>query len=415
MGGQQFASGSLHLDTRGLDRVVDFDRETGHIEVEAGIQWPALIERYLALQAGAARVWGIAQKQTGADRLSLGGALASNVHGRGLTRAPFVGDIESFTLLDGRGELIPCSRHDNTELFRLAVGGYGLFGVVYSIRLRLTPRRKLERVVEVRPVDGLAEAVGSRVDDGFLYGDFQFKTDAKAPDFLQRGVFSCYRPVADETPMPASQRRLRDEDWLRLLHLAHFDKARGFEEYAGYYLTTNGQLYWSDTHQLGFYADDYHSGLDRASGAAVKGSEMISEVYVPRAELAGFLAETADAFRAAGVDVIYGTVRFIEPDEETFLPWARQAYAAIVFNLHVDHSPAGIQRAKREFRSLIDLARKRGGSYFLTYHRWATRQQVDACYPEMARFLDQKLAQDPDERFQSNWYRHYKAMYSEPA
>ena len=175
---------------------------------------------------------------------------------------------------------------------------------------------------------------------------------------------------------------------------------------------------WDSPVMLGslcFYADDYHSGLDRASQATVPGSEMISEVYVPRTELAAFLGETAETFRAAGTDVIYGTVRFIDRDEETFLPWASQDWASIVINLHVDHSPAGIERAQREFRGLIDLARSRGGSYFLTYHRWATRAQVDACYPQMAAFLDRKLSHDPDERFQSDWYRHYRAMFAEPA
>src|SRR2546422_5696952 len=47
-------------------------------------------------QQGAAQQWGIRQKQTGADRLSIGGALAANAHGRGLLFKPFVGDVESF-------------------------------------------------------------------------------------------------------------------------------------------------------------------------------------------------------------------------------------------------------------------------------------------------------------------------------
>ncbi len=413
MGGQQFAEGALHIDMSGLDRVVGLDRETGLLEAEAGIAWPELIQSSLALQDGSGPMWGIRQKQTGADRLSLGGALASNIHGRGLTLAPFVGDIESFVLVDGGGNARHCSRTENPELFRMAIGGYGLFGVAHSLMLRLSPRRKLERVVEVLPVGELAGRVESRVADGFLYGDFQFLTDAASPEFLQRGVFSCYRPVDGMEPIPDGQRRLAGEDWIRLLHLAHTDKSRAFEEYAAYYVTTTGQLYWSDTHQLSFYADDYHAGLDQRAGARIPGSEMISEVYVPRGELAGFLGEAADAFRSAGVDVIYGTVRWIEPDRETFLPWAGENWAAIVFNLHVDHSPAGIERANREFRLLIDLASKRGGSYFLTYHRWASLEQVEDCYPQMPQFLRAKLERDPDERFQSNWYRHYKAMYAD--
>ena len=42
-----------------------------------------------------------------------------------------------------------CSRTENKELLKLAIGGYGLFGVIATIKLRLAPRIRLERVVEV--------------------------------------------------------------------------------------------------------------------------------------------------------------------------------------------------------------------------------------------------------------------------
>jgi FAD/FMN-containing dehydrogenase len=83
MGGQQFGAGTVHLDMSPLRRVIAFDPERGLLEVEAGIQWPEVIDYLLTAPANRQRPWGIVQKQTGADRLSLGGALAANVHGRG--------------------------------------------------------------------------------------------------------------------------------------------------------------------------------------------------------------------------------------------------------------------------------------------------------------------------------------------
>src|SRR5258708_3722568 len=83
------------------------------------------------------RALGIRQKQTGADRLCIGGALASNVHGRGLRMRPFVEDVEAFKLMTANGDLVECTRLVNPELFRLVIGGYGMFGIVYSVRLRL--------------------------------------------------------------------------------------------------------------------------------------------------------------------------------------------------------------------------------------------------------------------------------------
>ena len=79
MGGQQFGEDAVLLDLRPFRRVLGLDAEAGIVEVEAGIQWPDLVGWLLEIQAGRPRQWGIAQKQTGADRLSLGGALAANV------------------------------------------------------------------------------------------------------------------------------------------------------------------------------------------------------------------------------------------------------------------------------------------------------------------------------------------------
>jgi FAD/FMN-containing dehydrogenase len=413
MGGQQFAADSVLIDTTGMDRVLAFDPERGLITVEAGIQWPALMTYLLAAQVGQPVSWGIAQKQTGADRLSLGGAVAANVHGRGLTMPPFVSDIEELTVVDARGEARRCSRRENAELFSLVAGGYGLFGPVASLTLRLARRRKLERVVEVIDMETLADRFQQRIAQGFLYGDCQYATDPASEDFLRRGVFSCYRPVADTTPIEQGQKELSLDDWNRLLLLSHADKRRAFELYAGYYLGTNGQIYWSDTHQLSVYVDDYHTELDQRLGATTPATEVITELYVPRPALGRFLADVRRDVRANGVNVIYGTVRLIERDAESFLPWARQAWACVIFNIHVEHSPAGLARSADDFRRLIDHARALGGSYFLTYHRHATRAQVEASYPRFAEFLRLKRRHDPEERFQSEWYRHYRGMFAD--
>ena len=137
MGAQQFGADTVHVDTRSFNRVLNFDSGSGLVEAEAGIQWPELIEATLKLQQGAQHQWGIVQKQTGADRLSMGGCLSANIHGRGLKLKPFVGDVQSFTLVSADGRVVPCSRSQNFDLFKLAIGGYGLFGVVSSLTLRL--------------------------------------------------------------------------------------------------------------------------------------------------------------------------------------------------------------------------------------------------------------------------------------
>jgi FAD/FMN-containing dehydrogenase len=328
--------------------------------------------------------------------------------------APFISDLESFELVDADGELRHCSREENPDLFGLAAGGYGLFGAIASARLRLAPRRKLERVVREVGIGELIETLDAAVADGAVYGDWQFSIDDRSPDFIQVGVCSWYRPVDPETPIPGEQIRLSADVWRDLLYKVHAEKRRAYRTYRDYYLATSGQIYWSDTHQLSTYIDGYHRRLDVRLNSRLPASEIITEIYVPRSRLAEFMREARDDFLEHDVDVVYGTVRLIEQDSESFLAWARQAYACVIFNLHTVHSPGGIEHSARAFRRLIDMAVAREGSYYLTYHKFATRSQVEACYPQFERFLALKQVHDPGERFRSDWYTHHKSLFGWP-
>jgi FAD/FMN-containing dehydrogenase len=409
MGGQQFGEGTVLFDCSGLKSLGEIDRERGIVEAGAGLTWPELIEGLHAAQAGCTPVWTIRQKQTGADDLTLGGAIASNIHGRGLRMKPFIGDVESLTLVDAAGEVRRCSRKHDAELFRRVIGGYGCFGVVTSVALRLTPRIKVARRVEVTTLDRMPGEMAARIEAGALYGDFQFAIDERSPDFLHRGVLSTYQPVAEDRAME-EVRTLGADEWKELIRLAHTDRTRAFETYARHYLGTDGSLYWSDTHQLAVYLCDYHEELDCCLGAAT-GTEMITELYVPHAALTNFMKAAAETLRPRGVPVIYGTIRWIRRDEESFLAWAREDYACVIFNLHVEHDRR--EPAVAAFRALIDLALGFGGSYFLTYHRWARRDQVERAYPQFGEFLAEKDKYDPEGRFQSEWWRRYRGVFAE--
>ncbi len=409
MGGQQMRSdGGALLDLSRMDRVLAVDTESGLVSAEAGICWPALIDGVIAAQSGGPVRWGIAQKQTGADSMSLGGALSANIHGRGLLMPPIVADVEDFDLVLADGSLVRCSRMENAELFGLAIGGYGLFGVITRVTLRLSPRRTLRRLVRVIDIEEAVPAAERRISEGFLYGDFQFDIDAHSPDFLTRGVFCGYCPIEGDPEPPPEQKRLSRDHWLELLTLAHTDKRRAFTLYAQQYLATDGQLYKSDTHQLSEYIEDYHTTVDVKTGAACAGSEMITELYVPPERLIEFLRAAAALLIENGTPVIYGTIRLIQPDTDTVLAWARRRYACIIFNLHLDHEPAAIERAADAFRGLIDLAASMEGSYYLTYHRFASPQQLERCYPRIHEFAAAKRRWDPRGVFSSLWWRHYE-------
>lgn len=411
MGSQAFATDGVLIDVRKLDQVLSFDSQHGLIEVEAGIQWPALLKWLISRQRGRHKQWTFAQKQTGADRLTIGGCLSANVHGRGLALPPFISDIHSFKLINARGKVIVCSRKENADLFCLAIGGYGLFGLIYSVTLKLVPRRKVQRIVEICDVSSLSNAFKDRIRDGYVYGDFQYSIDERSDGFLNRGVFSCYKLAPNTTAISINQKQLAENDWEELLYLAHTDKAKAFTRYTDYYLSTNGQIYWSDEHQMSTYTDDYHHALSKRLKDEHKATEVITEVYCERDAIVNFMSDVRQCARRHRINIIYGTIRLIEQDKESFLAWAKKPYICVIFNLHVVHTSEGIRHAANAFRRIIDIGIRYGGSYYLTYHKYATRKQVETCYPQFPEFLKLKNKYDPFQLFQSDWYRHYNKMF----
>lgn len=409
-GGQQFATDSVLLDMRSMNRVVDLETQSGVLHAEAGIEWPELIQGYLDLQKGNGK-WGIHQKQGGADRMTLGGALAANAHGHALGSGPIMADVEWIEIVTADGNKKRCSRKENKELFALAIGGYGLFGVITDVGLRLKPRRKLRRRVQARTTAEAARLIEERTAAGDPYGYFQYSIDESSPDFLRTGVLTTYEVVAPDTPLGGGKTDIDEETFTALLELAHEDSGSAYRRYAEVELAKDGNVEWSDLHQLAVYKASYHKDIDKRLGSKSEGADLILEVYVPRGELMAFLEDARWTLLTARLPLVYGTLRYIERDKDSFLAWAKKRYACVIFTPHTSSEKAALRKTAETCGQLMRASTKRGGSFYLTYNRFATRDQLEDAYPQFVEFLSLKKKYDPADTLQSEWYRYYAGLY----
>jgi FAD/FMN-containing dehydrogenase len=116
--------GGALLHTRALNRFIAFDAETGVLRCEAGMLFAEILD--LAVPRG----WFL-PVSPGTKFVTVGGAIANDVHGKNHHRAGTFGEhVRCFELLRSDGTRVLCSRAEHAELFRATVGGLGLTGVV---------------------------------------------------------------------------------------------------------------------------------------------------------------------------------------------------------------------------------------------------------------------------------------------
>ncbi len=119
------------FSTSRLNKFISFDRLNGNIECESGVLLSDILQvvvpqgYFLAVTPGT-------------KYITVGGAIASDVHGKNHhAEGSFSDYVLSFELINSEAEVLTCSREENADLFWATVGGMGLTGIILSAKLQL--------------------------------------------------------------------------------------------------------------------------------------------------------------------------------------------------------------------------------------------------------------------------------------
>ena len=144
-------AGGAVVDMTGLDRFVSFDRSTGRLVAEAGVSLAAILK--LAVPAGY-----FLPVTPGTKFVTLGGAIANDVHGKNHARAGTIGRwIRQIDLMRSDGVERSLTREDMADGFAATIGGLGLTGVITRVALDLAPIASSNMEVETIPFGSLPE------------------------------------------------------------------------------------------------------------------------------------------------------------------------------------------------------------------------------------------------------------------
>lgn len=397
MGGHTIAPDGVAVQMRGFNHMA-FDEAADVLTVGAGAMWSDVIP-FLD-----ARGRSVAVMQSN-DSFTVGGSLSVNCHGWQVGSAPFVSTVESFRLMTAAGDIRTCSRAENADLFGLAAGGYGLFGVILDVRLRVVPnvRCRVERAVfpaEAYEVE-FARRVTALPDVEMAFGRLCVVPGEKT--FLREAILTAFHrdpppdggappltPVTDGGLPRAVYRSSIGSDYGKALRW-DAEKTVGTAIY-GKFFSRNQLL---------------HNSADKLGEKSAARVDILHESFVPKGQVAAFVARLREIIPQHDVDLLNITVRNVRRDDDTVLRYADGDMVAFVMLFNQPPTPEADAKLEAATREVIEATLALGGRHYLPYRLHATVDQFRRAYPAADRFFAAKAKHDPAGVFQNGFSRRY--------
>ena len=139
-----------------------------------------------------------------------------------------------------------------------------------------------------------------------------------------------------------------------------------------------------------------------------RATDILQEYFVPVDRLPALVDLLRTVVEREPVNLLSATIRYLPADGESVLSYCpRGECFGLVLYVNVGRDAAAQREVARWTRELIDGALALGGSYYLPYRPYATREQFRRAYPRAGELYDLKLRHDPGERFVSGFYFDY--------
>jgi len=379
-----------------LNRLLDFDAENGILHCEAGVTLAEIIDLFLPAGFFPAIT-------PGTKNISLGGAIAADVHGKNHHRDGTISaQVLDFRLMTGHGEVLSCSRTENADIFWSTLGGMGLTGVVLDVRIKLRPVESgylHGNTLRTRNLDEtLEEVLGHDLDYDYAVAWIDCITGKGS---LGRSVLLRARPAA-VADLPA---RLRESPFVRRpalpwnvpFHWPSFALNRMSMRLANqlYYARHKTRESLIDYDRY-FYPLDAISNWSRIYGRrGVLQYQLVLPVDTCRAGLVEVMAKVTDSGLASFLAVLKST----GPGNEGPLSFPIEGAS-----LAMDFPNRG-ETLVTLLRKLDEIVMRHGGRTYLAKDSTLEPETFRAMYPRYSEFLEVKGRVDPDERFSSSLAR----------
>jgi len=358
------------IETQSRDAFIDFDEEEGLLCVEAGVLLADILEHFVP------KGWFL-KVTPGTKLITVGGALASDVHGKNHhIEGCFSSCVESFDLMLHSGEVVTCTKEETPELWQATCGGMGLTGVILRVNLFLKPISSstiLQTTIKTSNLQETFEAFESYEKSSYSVAwiDCLATGESIGKSLLMVGEFeengSCHYQRKKEKSIPFMFPSFALNKWsVKAFNWLYYNRIKE---------RVSSQQVDIDTF---FYPLDAIGHWNRIYG---KSGFTQYQFILPKAESYEGLREILETIAASGKGSFLAVLKLYGPANENWLSFPMEGYSlALDFKIE----PGVFTLLDR----LDEIVIRYGGRIYLTKDVRVTQETFEKGYPMIDRFRD---------------------------
>ncbi|MGE8203919.1 FAD-binding oxidoreductase [Heyndrickxia sp. NPDC080065] len=398
-GGQTLYPNAIMIDMKKYNKILNFDKKHKTITVQSGATWND-IQRYI-------NPYGLAVKVMQSQNIfTVGGSLSVNVHGRDIRNDALIDTIQSFRLLNPKGEIINVSRTENEELFPYVIGGYGLFGIILDVTIELTDDQLYitqSKAIDYQDYTSYFEKDVVRNEKVKMH----LARISVAPDSFLREMYVTNYTLAPNQVDISNYNKLKNDNivaipkfLLGISRYSDWGKNIFWNLQKDYTIKTNNKM---ETRNNVMRSESAFMEYDSETR-----TEVLQEYFVPVKEFTRYIDDLRSVLeKEKDINLLNITIRYVSKNDHAVMSYSKDNMFALVLLINQGRSKKEISHTEKVIRKIIDVTLKYNGSYYLPYYSYPSKEQLHMAYPRTDEFFNMKRKYDPEERFVNLFYEEY--------
>jgi decaprenylphospho-beta-D-ribofuranose 2-oxidase len=389
----------IHLDMMNYDDVVSIEKENNLVTVQSGITWKALQSK-LGKEGLAIKV------MQDSNIFTVGGSIGTNIHGKDVRYGSFIESIDSFKLINAQGIEVNCSRAENYNLFKNVVGGFGMFGVLTEVRLKVEKNTVYDFVVTNNSADVMVDKFDEFIAKGsdMVEGHFSI---SKA-NLMKEVQIYYFTPNKNNKQIPDD---ITGENsiWIRKLVYRLSRVSEWGKDFR-----------WWMQKNVSVSVDPQLSSRNGAMAAPFRvlqidnpdSTDVLQEYFVPRSNIQSWLKEYRELLAKYDMNLINCGVRRVNKDTEARVSYATEEMYGFVCYYNINKNMSLNDKYLTFTRQMISNLIATGGKYYLAYNIHDNTDLIKQMYPSLNELLIEKQKLDPDGIFDNKFYQKFDSAKS---